>query len=282
MKYFLMLIMAAFFLSACGNTAAETETSAAEETAEVLRPSQPELPVSEAEAKLCESLYEAMEAKDMEAAAGLLNGSQEEFRTLSEETLSGERYLFYRETTAQGDVIWRMRPVDGELLGYGLVLTRYNTAFFGEFMAGKPDGECLAVQAVVLDEPRFTYADGLWSDGRMNGHGVTGYQYYEEKPEGSFAFISKEAVYVDNLCDGTMVYTAGDGDGDSLHWQMETDMGVTVLDERWMYYAYSSEYMLPSQEDEDRAYVIPEDSMDAVRWSNLILWEESGKENGGN
>ena len=27
------------------------------------------------------------------------------------------------------------------------------------------------------------------------------------------------------------------------------DMGVTVLDERWMYYAYSSEYMLPSQED---------------------------------
>ena len=83
MKYFLMLIMAAFFLSACGNTAAETETPAAEETAEVLRPSQPELPVSEAEAKLCESLYEAMEAKDMEAAAGLLNGSQEEFRTLS-------------------------------------------------------------------------------------------------------------------------------------------------------------------------------------------------------
>lgn len=274
---FLILCCAGIFLAACGKKEEGTENTESESmTVKETQDLQPELPVSEEEKELYIRLYQAMEAEDMEEAAGLLNGNEESFRTLAEKREDGIPYLFSAAEAENGQRIWEMTPLGSTEEETGLVLTRFNTAFFGTFRNGKPEGHCLAIQTVVLEEPRFTYAAGQWKDGAMNGPGVTGYRYYEDVPEGEFAFVSKEGTYAEDLCSGELIYKAGNGEEDLLSWKIQTSAGVTVLDDRWLYYAYSREYMLPSEQDEDRAYVIGEDALDSVRWSNLIQWDENG------
>lgn len=236
-------------------------------------PSQPELPVSEGERQLLTKLYGFLETKDMVQAAALLNENQEQFKVLSDRTLEEEAWLFYVERTAQGEKLYRMRRMDEGVSGKGMVLTRFNTVFFGEFEEGAPNGSCLAVQTVILDYPRYTFADGIWKDGKMNGEGRTGYRYYAGKPEGNFEAVLKTGVYLENLMDGDLVYEADNGSGRVLHWNIKAEKGVTALDERWTYYSYSDEYMLRSEEDEDRAYVISGETKEQIRWNNLILWE---------
>lgn len=237
-------------------------------------PTDPLLPVTDGERELLTGLSSAMEEKDLDQAARILNDNEEQFKILADKTLEGENYLFYVERTAQGDELCRMTAMTPETSGYGLVLTRFNTAFYGSFKNGSPNGVCSAVQTVILDFPRYSFAEGMWKDGKMNGKGVTGHRYYDGKPEGSFEAVTKTGPYVDNLLNGEMVYEADNGSGRVLHWNILAEMGVTVLDDRWDYYDYSDEYMLRSQEDEDRAYVISGVTKEAVRWNNLILWEE--------
>lgn len=241
-------------------------------------PTQPELPISDSERRLLVDLYTFMEDEDLVSAATLLNENLEQFRVLIDKSLEGKVYFCYVERTAQGEEIFRMRDMTPKLSGCGMALTRFNTVFFGNFENGVPEGECLAIQTVILEEPRFTFADGIWKNGKMNGEGITGYRYYDGKPEGSFEAIAKTGTYADNLLSGDLVYEADNGSGRVLHWNIKADRGVTVLDESWTYYNYSDEYMLRSQEDEDRAYVISGETVDQIRWNNLILWENG--ENG--
>ena len=236
-------------------------------------PTKPELPVSEGEEKLLTDLYGFLEKKDMVRAAELLNENQEQLKVLVNKTFADETLLFYTERTAQGEILYRMRRMEPGVFGKGMVLTRFNTVFFGSFSDGVPEGECLAVQTVILDYPRYTFADGIWEIGKMNGEGRTGYRYYAGKPEGSFESILKTGNFADNLMDGDLVYEADNGSGRVLHWNIRAERGVTVLDENWTWYAFSGEYMLRSEEDEDRAYVIPEETKEQIRWNNLILWE---------
>jgi len=155
----------------------------------------------------------------------------------------------------------------------GLVVTRYNTIFFGSFLNGVPEGQCIAVQAMVLNEPRYTYAAGIWSGGKMNGKGMTGFYYYADIPESGFVRTEKVGTYIDNLLDGAFTYRTENRDGEYLHWDMEADAGTTVLSDNWKYYDYRDEYMLPSSEDPARAYVLKKDQTGAVLWNNLILWD---------
>lgn len=241
--------------------------------AQEMVPTQPKLPVSDSERQLLVKLYDLLEKEDLVSAASLLNENQEQFKVLTDKSLEGEVFFYYVERTAQGAEIFRMTNISPEVSGYGMALTRFNTVFFGNFEHGAPQGECLAIQTVILDDPRYTFADGIWKNGKMSGEGTTGYRYYDGKPEGSFEAIAKTGTYVDNLMSGDLVYEADNGSGRVLHWNIKAEQGVTVLDESWTYYHYSDEYMLRSQEDEDRAYVIPGESKDQIRWNNLILWE---------
>lgn len=243
-----------------------------------MTPTQPTLPISDSERRLLVELYDFMENEDLVSAAALLNGNLEQFKVLTDKSLEGKVCFYYVERTAQGEEIFRMRDMTAEVSGYGMALTRFNTVFFGNFENGAPEGECTAIQTVILEDPRYTFADGIWKNGKMNGEGITGYRYYDGKPEGSFESIVKSGTYADNLLDGELVYEADNGSGRVLHWNIKADRGVTVLDESWTYYNYSDEYMLRSQEDEDRAYVISGETVDQIRWNNLILWENG--ENG--
>ena len=154
-------------------------------------PEQPELPVSEAQAEhLLSPLYQAMKSEDLAAAAAVLNGEEAEFQTLCEETLAGELWLYYEEEVS-GVTIRYMEPLKEASQAEGLVLSKYHTAFYGTFSEGKPEGNGTAIQTAVVEEPRYSYAKGNWTQGKLNGEGETGYRYYETVPAGGYAGIKK-------------------------------------------------------------------------------------------
>lgn len=227
-----------------------------------------------AEAELLRGLYLAMERGMLTQAAELLNENEDQFKRLLEETFDGRKYLFSVRKEEDGTAIDTVCELTEDTAGNGLVLTRFNTVFFGNFAGGKPEGDCLAIQTMVLDLPRYTYADGRWKDGKMNGPGTTGYRYYEETPEGSFTVTEKVGTYADNLLTGEFTYRVENQNGEALTWHMEAEGGVTVLSDHWTHYEFKGDYLLPSEEDEERAYVLPADRLETVMWNNLILWDE--------
>lgn len=231
--------------------------------------------VDAGEESLLSALYGELSRGELKGAAELINENEEELRTLVQETLGGEKYCYYEETDPMtGEELHRLKALSEENEERGMVVTRYNTVFFGSFFGGKPEGECLAIQAMVLNEPRYTYAEGTWSGGKMNGSGRTGYRYYENAPEGGFVMAEKSGTYRENLLDGDFVYWAEYESREKLHWELEADMGVTVLSGAWVYYANRGEYMLPSREDASRAYALKKEQAGAVLWNNLIQWDE--------
>ena len=248
----------------------QTEETEAETTQAEL---QEDLPVSETEAELLSGLYRAMCTGEYVDAAQLLNENEETFIQLTEETLSGKKYCYREEKQEGGQVFRVMEELAEEGETEGLVLNRYNTAFCGTFSDGQPNGSVCAIQTIVLDEPRYTYAEGMWKNGKMNGEGTTGYHYYINAPESGFIRTEKNGIYANNLLNGKFIYTTESGGGEILSWNMEAENGVTVLSDAWVYYPFRKEYMLTSVESEDRAYVLSEDRAQEIKWDNLIIWD---------
>ena len=247
-----------------------TETTVEKTTEEV----RPELPVGEEEALLLAELYEALRNMNFNGAAMILTENEKAFDTLMTEVLAGERYYYREEMLEDGTVMPEMEPVQPSDTFTGMVLTRYNTVFYGEFSEGKPNGEGYAVQAMVLDQPRYSYAEGIWADGKLNGEGRAGYHYYLNAPERGFIRTEKRGYYSDNLLDGEFVYETENGGGEILSWKMKAVNGVTVITQDWEEYPYRKEYMLGSVEDPERAYVLAKDKVATVMWNNLIVWPE--------
>lgn len=228
--------------------------------------------LSKEEEKLLSSLYSALVAKAYMGAARILNDNEAAFQVLVEEILGENVYCYYEEKTDDGEKIQKIEKLPAFGTVRGLVLTRYNTAFCGTFTDGKPEGEVCAVQTMILDEPRYTFADGMWSDGKMNGEGKTGYHYYMNAPKGGFIYTEKAGTYRDNQLDGTFIYRTENGAGEVLSWKIQAVNGVTVFTEEWVQDPLTNDYMLASQESAERAYMLTEERSSALLWNNLIIW----------
>ncbi|MBQ1240592.1 MAG: hypothetical protein IIX74_01690, partial [Lachnospiraceae bacterium] len=144
---------------------------------------QKELPVSDTEEELLSNIYETMTQARYADTARLLNENEKMFTDLLAKTLTEEKYCYWETEYENGTVIRNLEPLSSSGRMEGMVLTRYNTIFYGTFENGKPEGECHAIQAMILDEPRYTFAEGIWKNGKMNGEGRTGYHYYLNAPE---------------------------------------------------------------------------------------------------
>ncbi len=265
-----VVVIAAFGL---GNQNAENQepSMAAETTVEVV---QEELPVNEKEEILLSTLYKTMVSGSDIDTARVLNENEKDLTTLLTETLQGEKYCYWEEEQESGETIRFMEPLTDSEFTKGMVITRYNTVFYGSYKNGKPNGICHAIQAMVLDEPRYTFADGMWIDGKMEGKGSTGYRYYLNAPANGYVMTEKTGTYAQNLLNGTFVYQTESNIGEKLSWEMEADMGVTVINDDWKHYPLLKQYMLSALEDSARAYVLTEERAGALIWNNLITWNE--------
>ncbi|MFR5601025.1 MAG: hypothetical protein ACLTKI_01065 [Lachnospiraceae bacterium] len=157
--------------------------------------------LSSGEQTLLDSIWDAMEQENYPAAAAILIKNESQLWTLLDKTLAGEICLYDGEQMH--------RTVEGK----GMVFRKAGTLFFGEFKDGKPEGQCQAIQAVVLDAPRYDYSIGVWKNGKMEGEGIIGYDYYEGIQGGLTRETQKEGMFREDLMEGDLIYTSVNAEG---------------------------------------------------------------------
>lgn len=203
----------------------------------------------------------AVAAEDMVQAAKLLDKKQEVLAQIFYGTFEGERFLYDGSTISE------------EIEGEGLVFTMPEILFYGTFQDGQPQGNCLALQFVNVDSPRYNFSNGVWSSGKMNGQGATGYCYYENVPQGEYAWVEKQGQFVDDEMEGSISYEIRGTDDTLSHWDMNVSQGKIQLDERWTHLDDAGEYQLMSADSVSHAYLIADDQVDQVLWMNLLGWD---------
>lgn len=227
-------------------------------------PANTEVALNYMEEQLLKVLSEKMAAMDLEGAAHILNDNG----ALIEKLFFGK--------LADGVFIYDGTAMTGERDGHGLVFQRPGTVFYGDFKDGRPEGNCTALQALKLDEGvRYDYSAGIWKDGRMEGSGECGYNYYEGVEGENAAKTAKRGNFVQNLMEGEITYTSVNGDGGETSWTMNVEHGVVVLDERWSVDENDGKkiYRLMADNDDVHAYVVDEAAALEVRWRNMIEWD---------
>lgn len=232
------------------------------------------------------------------AAPQVLNETLGE--TLSDEILltSGDKEFLTRLTQLldQGDLEGAARVLNGHELpwkefpcvydgsgmkteissGKKLVFIKPSTVFYGDFRAGKPDGACTALQVLELEEgKRYDYSYGTWGNGKMNGTGECGYNYYDGVGSGITKGNAKKGAFKDDLMQGEITYTSTNAEGEATVWQFKVADGVIVKDARWIKDTDDSGaviYKLTAMDDDVHAYTLRESAMGEDRWKNLIVF----------
>lgn len=161
--------------------------------------------------------------------------------------------------------------------GPGLVFTKASTVFYGDFKEGKPQGQCTAFQLLALEEgKRYDYSKGSWENGKMNGEGECGYNYFDGVTEDITKENVKKGVFQDDLMQGEIMYISTNAAGEATTWQFQVTDGIIVPDERWIKDTDSSgavSYRLMAMEDKVHAYILSDSAMSEDRWKNLIVYE---------
>ena len=249
-----------------------------------------EISLTYTEEQLLNLLEGKMHANDLEGAARVLNENDTAFQDLFFGKLADETCLYSSPVDSEGSSP-HSAPIDpqgadphaggvmkDEVDGHGLVFQRAGTIFYGDFKDGKPSGQCVALQAITLDEGvRYDYSVGTWTDGVMDGAGECGYDYYEGVTGDGAKKTVKKGNFADDLMEGEISYTSVNGDGESTSWTMTVENGVIVPDARWI--SDTSDdgtpvFRLMADTDDVHAYVVEADAMEEVRWKNMIEWGE--------
>ena len=105
-----------------------------------------ELSLTAEQLDAAEAVFSSLESLDLEQAARLMDREQDVLADLFYETMGGTRYLY----TPSG--------FTAQIEGEGMIFTMPGTVFYGYFKDGKPRGECLALQFINVDSPRYNYS----------------------------------------------------------------------------------------------------------------------------
>ena len=162
----------------------------------------------------------ALEKGNLKEAASVMEREADMLADMFYTAMDGVRYLF-DGSSFQADI-------DGR----GMVFTKAGTVYYGTFKAGKPEGQCTALQVVDLDAPRYDYSQGIWKDGRMEGKGHTGYCYFERSPEGEARDICKTGTFSQDLMEGDVVYTSMNEEDQVSTWKLRVEHGIAIMDDR--------------------------------------------------
>lgn len=227
----------------------ENETSQEQENQALL---------SEEDKEFLDNLSDSMAKGNWEGAARLLSGYE----------LSWKEFpCMYRDGVL----------TSGVSSGQGLVFMRPFTVFYGEFSKGLPQGTSTALQVMKLEEGmRYDYSYGTWDQGKMNGAGECGYNYYDGVSEEITKESVKKGLFSEDFMEGEISYTSVNQKGESTTWEFEVKEGIIVPDNRWARKEGAQgevQYVILSQGDTDHGYTVSESAMKEPRWKNLISYQ---------
>jgi hypothetical protein len=214
-----------------------------------------DISLTQADHEFLESLTGYFENGDLEGAARLLDGYE----------------ISWNEFPCMYDGTSMTKNLSGTK---GLIFLKPSTVFSGEFLNGKPEGSCTALQVITLDEgKRYDYSYGTWSGGKLNGSGASGYNYYDGAVGDINQKSAKEGTFKDDQMEGEVTYTSTNTTGETTKWVFQTLGGKIVLDDRWIQENDSQGgivYKLMADQDEKHAYTLSASSIEEDRWKNFI------------
>jgi len=234
------------------------ESEAEEALKESIANQVPEL--SDSQMELLDEIESAVRGKNLEKAARMMVEHGERLWVLFYDLLDGQPYLYHDGVLQK------------ELEGQGLVLRKPTSIYVGNLAGGKPEGEGTALQVVELEYPRYDYSTGKWKNGKMNGEGGIGYDYYDGAGEAIQA-VRREGTFADDRMDGELVYSTTNKDGETSTWNIKAEAGKLVLDESWTLDEEKEVYQILSNEGNGNAYVVGKEDARETRFQNLIPWE---------
>lgn len=218
-------------------------------------PDKAEIPLTEADKEFLDSLTSYFDSGDLEGAARLIDS--------------------YGLTFTEFPMMYDGTVLSKEMTGTkGMVFLKPTTVFYGEFEGGLPQGQCTALQVITLDEgKRYDYSYGTWSQGRMNGSGASGYNYYDGAIGDINKKSAKEGNFKNDLMEGEVIYTTTNASGETAKWDFQTADGVIVPDDRWIQENDDEGkviYKRMADQDENHAYTLSESGIKEDRWKNFI------------
>ena len=216
--------------------------------------------ISQEELQMVSQLYQVLEQGNLEEGAKILVEQEELFARLFYETLGGAKALFDGSGFQE------------DIEGNGMVFVSSAAVFKGSFQAGKPQGNCLALQAFQLEKPRYDYALGLWNQGRMEGEGRVGYCYYQEAPDGETEAVDRQGNFQADRMDGMVNYTTFSQAEGQTTWEIQVTEGMISMDERWTYDGQMDDYHLPSKQNPGKVYAVSSEEIQEALWVNLLTW----------
>ena len=218
----------------------------------------PEL--SDSQVQLLDQIEDALQQGDLSAAAELMIQQGERLWVLCYDVLDGEPYLYHEG------------KLHREMEGKGMVLKKPSTIFYGTVKDGSPTGYGTMLQVIELDYPRYDYSLGNWKDGKLNGDGIIGYQYYKGAGEENQS-VSREGDFVDDCMEGTVIYRTVNAEGTETNWNMTVKDGKLVLDENWTFDEEKQTYQLRANQNSGHAFVTSKDAAENMMFQNMIPWE---------
>ncbi len=218
----------------------------------------PEL--SDIQKELLDRISEYIETGEYEKAAELMLDNEQQLWYISHYVMKDERYLY------DGGKLYR------DIDRAGLVLRKPLLVFYGDFADGEPEGECVALQAVQMDVPRYDYASGSWKNGKIDGMGEIGYCCYEGSEQEDRS-VKKQGNFRHDRMDGQITYETVSADGETSVWNMTVENGKLLLDGSWSYDEKKHAYQLPEEKNAGHAFVVSADDAGEARFQNLLKWD---------
>ena len=131
----------------------------------------------------------------------------------------------------------------------------------------------MPLQFINVDSPRYNYSDGIWENGKMNGQGTTGYCYYENVPQGEYAWAVKQEFLQMTRWKGISLMRSREVMRLYPTGTCSFSQGKIQLDDRWTHLDDMGEYQLMSSDTVSHAYLIADDQLEQLVWMNLLGWE---------
>lgn len=215
---------------ATSNTISQTaETTIMEE-------SNDDLVLSAEQLELLTQIYTYTSGGNYADASSVLLKNIDVFRTLFNDTMQGEYYLF--------DGMEFEKLNNGE----GLVIKKVGdtaTVFFGTFVNGLPEGRNLRLYISNSDGYpwyRLTESDA-WKEGSVNGFAIDTIEYFDGTSEDEAYRGVTEATYINNVANGEIKDTAFFAEHSDINI-FNVENGYIVLDDRWEPYDGSEYYTM--------------------------------------
>jgi len=219
-----------------------------------------------AEKMVLDSIVEDFEnAQYGQASAELLNN----FDLISDLfiTKCGEKPFYY----AGGNSLEALKD---KTVDNVLVFASYSTLFYGSFENGIPSGEVDAIRTYYEGQrPRSDFSAGLWTGGKMNGEGTTGFNYLDysttagtEGSDETIYYVGRTGVMKDDTFEGEVTIQAATGSatayyvGNIVDGKLDEN-GLLQVDENGdVYQAYNADGENGSERE------------DSSVWQNLCVW----------